>query len=79
LLAIPFTQPWTDAWLNGFSRFAWSNISRDGSMYAVLVAGEANQQSLVFGSVNGGKTTTFAQINDSNLDGILGIAGWTTI
>ena len=44
--------------LNNFSQFPWSNVSRNGSMYAVQVTG--NQiQALQVGSLAGGAPTTF--------------------
>jgi len=72
------TQPAGDVWLNTSSSFSWSNVSRDKTMYAVRLGGEVNHQSLIFGSVNGGNATTIAQA-DTNLDGVLEIAGWTTV
>jgi dipeptidyl aminopeptidase/acylaminoacyl peptidase len=70
-------QPSTEIGLN-YSSFSWSNVSRDGTMYAVELGGMANHQSLIFGSINGGNATTIAQA-DTNLGGVLEIDGWTTM
>ncbi len=65
--------------LNGNSQYPWSNVSRDGSMYALEpINYQANVSSftLVFGSLNGGMPTTFASIADGTQ---LNITGWTTM
>ncbi len=65
--------------LNSFSQFPWSNVSRDGGMYALQVIntqGKTPALALRIGSLNGGPTTTFA----SSADGSdLSVAGWTTM
>ena len=60
-----------------YSQFPWSNVSRDGSRFA-LQHNTANglTQSLLFGSLNGGTPTTFASISDGTQ---LSIVGWTTM
>ena len=59
-----------------FTQYPWSNVSRDGSMFA-LQQNTANgqTQSLLFGSLSGGTSTTFASIADGTQ---LSIVGWTT-
>jgi eukaryotic-like serine/threonine-protein kinase len=63
--------------LNQFNQYPWSNISRDGSMFA-LQHNTANgqTQSLLAGSLSGGTPTTFALISDGTQ---LSIVGWTTM
>jgi eukaryotic-like serine/threonine-protein kinase len=60
-----------------FTQYPWSNVSRDGSMFA-LQQNTANgeTQSLLFGSLSGSSTTTFASIADGTQ---LSIVGWTTM
>lgn len=60
-----------------FTQDPWSNVSRDGKLFA-LQQNSANgkTQSLLFGSLNGGTPTTFASISDGTQ---LAIAGWTTM
>jgi eukaryotic-like serine/threonine-protein kinase len=60
-----------------YTQYPWSNVSRDGSMFA-LQHNSANGQteSLLFGSINGGSSTTFASISDGTQ---LSIVGWTTM
>ena len=63
--------------LNQYSQYPWSNISRDGSDYALQVnSGSGNTFSLLYGSLNGGSTFTFASISDGTF---LTIVGWTTM
>ncbi|HEY4385283.1 MAG TPA: hypothetical protein VGN34_12555, partial [Ktedonobacteraceae bacterium] len=57
------------------SQYAWSNVSRDGKMYAL--AQQNTQQgtyALSFGSLSGGSPTVFASVGSE-----LEIAGWTTM
>jgi hypothetical protein len=62
--------------LNQFSQYFWSNLSRDGSMYALQVTNySSNTYTLLFGSLKGGSPTTFASISGTQLE----IAGWTTL
>ena len=58
-----------------YSQYPWSNVSRDGSMFALQHNSSNGQtQSLLLGSMNGGMPTTFASISGTQLS----IAGWTT-
>lgn len=57
-------------------QYHWSNISRDGSMYALKVDDFGqNTQMLFFGSLNGGTPTNFASTSDNS--GNISIVGWT--
>jgi hypothetical protein len=59
-----------------FTQYPWSNVSRDGSLFAAQQNSANGQtQSLLYGSMNGGTTTTFASISGTQLF----IVGWTTI
>jgi hypothetical protein len=67
--------------LNTDSQFPWSNVSRDGSLYAVeqqtlQQSGTPGPATLLFGSLSGGTPTPFASA--SNGAG-LSIVGWTTM
>ena len=68
----------TDAQLNQYSQFPWSNVSRDGSQY-VLALVHSNQShttyTLEYGSLNGGTPFVFAAITDVQLS----VVGWTTM
>ena len=60
--------------LNLFSQYFWSNVSRDSKLYAIEMSSfSTNRYTLMFGSLNGGKPTTFADINGT----VMEIAGWT--
>jgi len=60
--------------LNLFSQYFWSNVSRDSKLYAIEMSSfSTSRYTLMFGSLNGGKPTTFADINGT----VLEIAGWT--
>jgi hypothetical protein len=60
-----------------YTQYPWSNVSRDGSMFALQHNSANGQtQSLLFGSINGGSSTTFASISDGTQ---LSIVGWTTM
>jgi eukaryotic-like serine/threonine-protein kinase len=60
--------------LNSFSQYFWSNVSRDGKMYALEMSNfSTGTYTLMFGSLNGGAPTTFASISGT----VLEIAGWT--
>ena len=60
-----------------FSQYYWSNISRDGSMYALQgFNASTNEYKMLFGSMSGGTPTTFADISDGTT---LRLAGWTTV
>ena len=62
--------------MNVYTQFPWSNVSRDSSMYTLQTS--FNQittlQTLVFGSLKGGKPTQFAYTSRGSVD----IVGWTT-
>lgn len=60
--------------LNSYTQYPWSNVSRDGSIYA-LGQGTSTTSTLLYGSINGGKPTVFASIVGAQL----AIAGWTTM
>ena len=60
-----------------FTQYPWSNVSRDGSMFAIQQnTANGQTQSLLFGSISGGTPTTFASISGETQ---LSIVGWTTI
>ena len=64
--------------LNQFTRYPWSNFSRDSSLYALerVTAQNGNvTDTLFFGSLNGGSPTTFASISGTEL----ALVGWTTM
>ena len=64
---------------NLYSQYFWSNVSRDGSLYALEESGTQGSNFryvLLYGSMNGGATHTFADIADGTQ---LEIAGWTTM
>ncbi len=61
--------------MNVFTQFPWSNVSREGSMYTLQTYNQSNTlQTLIFGSMKGGKPTQFAYTYRGSVD----IAGWTT-
>ncbi len=66
--------------LNAYSQYYWSNVSRDGSLYALLNAysqqGQNTSYSLMYGTLNGGTPHTFTALNDGST---MAIAGWTTM
>ena len=70
-------DPTMVAHLNGFSKYLWANVSRNGQWYAI----EQNQ-TLIFGSMNGGSPTVFATVAalDTTYYGTgqlkSGIVGW---
>jgi eukaryotic-like serine/threonine-protein kinase len=60
--------------LNSFSQYFWSNVSRDGKLYALEMSNfSTSTYTLMFGSLNGGAPTTFSNISGT----VLEIAGWT--
>ena len=64
--------------LTDFSQFPWSNVSRDGSKYAlgIISANPPNiTYALEYGSLNGGTPFVFASITNVQL----AIVGWTTM
>jgi hypothetical protein len=60
-----------------FSQQPWSNVSRDGSMYAfeTSTAGNPTTYTLSYGSLNGGKPQSFV----SSAADKLAVVGWTTM
>ena len=65
--------------LNLYSQYFWSNVSRDGSLYALEetgVSGSNFRYVILYGSMNGGATLKVADISDGTQ---LEIAGWTTM
>lgn len=61
--------------LNPNTQDVWSNISRDGSTYALEQYTNQGVENLLIGSLNGGTPTTFAS---SQYDTLV-LAGWTTM
>lgn len=62
-----------------FTQNPWSNISRNGGLYAFETTTSGSYPStyaLSFGSLNGGRPQTFASISDGTQ---LSIVGWTTM
>jgi hypothetical protein len=60
-----------------FTQYPWSNVSRDGSMFAIQQnTANGQTQSLLYGSLSGGSSTTFASISGGTQ---LSIVGWTTM
>lgn len=58
-----------------YSQYPWSNVSLDGSMYALQHNSSNGAISLQFGALSGGNTTTFASASDGSQ---LSIVGWTS-
>ena len=58
-----------------YSQYPWSNVSLDGSMYALQHNSSNGAISLLFGALSGGNTTTFASASSGSQ---LSIVGWTT-
>jgi hypothetical protein len=62
--------------LNLFSQYFWSNVSRDGKLYALeMSSSSTSRYTLVVGPIAGGTPTTFANISDGTT--VMKIAGWT--
>ena len=60
-----------------FSQYFWSNVTHDGSMYALQGYNpNTNEYKLLFGLTSGGNPTVFADISDGTT---LQLAGWTTM
>lgn len=78
LVHLQVDDPGQHSFLNPASYYSWSNVSRDGTMFALQVMQDAsNTDTLLFGSLRGGRLTTLATIQD--VTGTrLAIAGWTT-
>lgn len=63
--------------LNRYGQYPWSNVSRDGRLYAFEEdSSTQNTTTLLFGSLNGGSPTTLASIGAGT---VLSVAGWTTM
>ena len=67
--------------LNADSQYPWSNVSRDGTLFAVAQqtlqnSGNRGPTTLLFGSLNGGTPTSFASASGGTE---LSIVGWTTM
>lgn len=60
---------------NPNSQYIWSNVSRDGSLYALQQETNQSIEHLVYGPVNGGNVTTFATSSHNTLT----LVGWTTM
>ena len=70
-------------YLNETSQFPWSNVSRDGSLYALEIgSGSGPTQSLLMGSLGGTSPSTFATVS-STVGNVavanVAIVGWTTM
>lgn len=64
--------------LNPTSQFPWSNVSRDGSNYALqAIDPVANNQTILVSSMKGGDPTAVAVTNPGNSS--VSLAGWTTL
>ncbi len=63
--------------LNQFNQYPWSNVSRDGTLYALQHDSANNKTvSLLYGSLSGGTPTTFISLtNDTELS----VVGWATL
>lgn len=61
--------------MNPNSQYVWSNVSRDGSLYALQQETNQNIENLVYGPVNGGNVTTLANGSSNTLI----LVGWTTM
>ncbi len=65
-------------YLNETTQFPWSNVSRDGSLYALEIgSGSEPTQALLMGSLGGTSPSTFATV--SSTVGNVAIVGWTTM
>ena len=60
--------------LNNYNQYPWSNVSRDGSLYA-LQSTLGKQSILSYASLSGGPPTVFANLADGTQLGIVGWAG----
>jgi eukaryotic-like serine/threonine-protein kinase len=64
--------------LNSFTQFPWSNVSRDGSKYALQIIDDTSTNTtytLEYGSLSGGTPTIFASMTNVQLATV----GWTTM
>jgi hypothetical protein len=72
-------QTHQSSFLNDSTRFPWSNVSRDNSLYAIEILTTVqgvNTYILDYGSLSGGTPTSFASASSNTT---LAIAGWTTM
>ncbi|HEU5230454.1 MAG TPA: hypothetical protein VFU49_21720 [Ktedonobacteraceae bacterium] len=65
-----------DAVLNEYSQYTWSNVSRDGKMFAIKTIDQNGGQALSFEAIAGGNATTFVQFAGV---GNVHIVGWTSM
>ena len=65
----------TVGYLNNFSQFPWSNVSRNNNYYSLQVV-NSSALSLAIGSLSGGAPTTFASTASGSTSD-LSVAGWT--
>ena len=64
--------------LNRFTQYRWSNVSFDGSLYALQVTDIQSKETitrLLYGSLSGGAPTSFAFVHANT--GTVEVAGWT--
>lgn len=60
-----------------FTQYVWSNVSRDGTLYALQEHDpKTNTYNMYYGSLSGGAPFQFAGINDGTE---LLLAGWTSL
>lgn len=60
-----------------YTQYAWSNVSPDGNFYALQsYQQDTHDYGMYYGSLNGGTTNQFADINDGTQ---LFLAGWTQL
>ena len=68
---------------NHYSQYPWSNVARDGSMYAFKTGSTQalGYDKLFIGSLDGGQPTAIAEDGVGTIvhNALLDIAGWTTI
>ncbi len=65
--------------LNGYSQYYWSNVSRDGSLYAlenIYSQQQTTSYSLMYGTLSGSAPHIFASVHDGSS---MAIAGWATM
>ena len=76
------TDPFSECELNQFTQYPWSNISLDSRLYALetqQVLGKSAAITLQVGSLNGNGTSVVSFENGSANQGLLAIAGWTSV
>jgi serine/threonine protein kinase len=74
-LLLASTKAGQSARLNPYSQYFWSNVSRDETLYTLEQMSPSGVDTLLFGSLDGRKSTIFAQIGGGTR---MSIAGWTT-